>query len=306
MKLMLAVAASATIAAVPTEALADEFYAVTPSGAAEAIFAGKPEATSSALSNQCINLGWTVVSAAPNTVTCEAPMSFGQSLAGTLLMGNRYSTPPRQFYRFNIVEHEGRARVQLSGWMELQMAFGQMRRTDFSGAPFHNSAMNLLIASGGKFPVGTSFPNHAVIGVTLDSVETPTRGARVTFVDPGSAGEVAGIQTGDVITRIARTRVQNAGNIFDGLAKAAKGASYPVEIVREGKKITLTLERRFHPAAGAPDWSEEEIANHTEQKPTINPMSIADELAKFAKLRDDGVITVDEFEAQKAKLLTSP
>ena len=33
------------------------------------------------------------------------------------------------------------------------------------------------------------------------------------------------------------------------------------------------------------------------------PSSAADELAKFAKLRDDGVISNEEFEAKKAQLL---
>ena len=33
------------------------------------------------------------------------------------------------------------------------------------------------------------------------------------------------------------------------------------------------------------------------------PADIADELAKFAQLRSDGIITDDEFEAQKARLL---
>jgi hypothetical protein len=39
------------------------------------------------------------------------------------------------------------------------------------------------------------------------------------------------------------------------------------------------------------------------QVPAAPPASIADELAKLDRLRDEGVITEDEFEAQKARLL---
>jgi hypothetical protein len=42
----------------------------------------------------------------------------------------------------------------------------------------------------------------------------------------------------------------------------------------------------------------------TTPEPTQAVGSVADELAKLAALRDSGVLTEDEFEAQKAKLLT--
>lgn len=46
------------------------------------------------------------------------------------------------------------------------------------------------------------------------------------------------------------------------------------------------------------------IRQHSSGIPSFTaPMSIADEIAKFAKLRDDGLITDSEFDAQKARLL---
>ena len=39
------------------------------------------------------------------------------------------------------------------------------------------------------------------------------------------------------------------------------------------------------------------------QAPAVHPASIADELAKLDRLRDEGTITDEEFEAQKARLL---
>jgi hypothetical protein len=40
--------------------------------------------------------------------------------------------------------------------------------------------------------------------------------------------------------------------------------------------------------------------------PSSGPVSVADELQKLADLRDRGVLTQEEFEAQKAKLLGEP
>ena len=41
----------------------------------------------------------------------------------------------------------------------------------------------------------------------------------------------------------------------------------------------------------------------SQSPPDAPPLAVADELLKLAQLRDAGVITPDEFEAQKAKLL---
>lgn len=286
----------------PTVAKADQIMAMTPSGAAEALFPGSSEATSGVLANVCINRSWTVQSSTPTMVICEAPMNFGQSLAGQLLMGNSYSTPPRRFFRFNIADFQGHSRVQLSGWMELQMAFGQVRRTDFTDVAFHNSAMNLLIGSGGQYPQGTIFPNHAVLGVGFEAASMPQAGAKVTSVEAGSSAAVAGLQVGDVVTRLSGERIKKVDDLWDGLAKASKLASFPVEIYRRSQKLTVIVPTKMRPEVGAPVWPD--MPQVASAAPGIAASSSpADELAKFAKLRDEGVITLAEFEAQKAKLL---
>lgn len=53
-------------------------------------------------------------------------------------------------------------------------------------------------------------------------------------------------------------------------------------------------------AAGVPFYDEAVAA------PTTTPTSIADELAKLASLRDQGVLSESEFLAEKAKLLSRP
>lgn len=302
---MKSVKASLAVVAVfaATPALADKYFAVTPSGATEMLFADDPQKVVGKLSSACIDAQWTVVTSSTNEVVCEAPMNFGQSLMGQLLMGNSYSTPPRRFFKYNVAQVGGVSRVQATGWMELQMAFGQTRRNDFSGPEFHNSAMSFLGNAGGKFPVGTQFPNHVVMGFESDERPHEKHTAlHVTKVEAGMPADRAGIQVGDMVTRIARKRFKSGDDYLDAIAKAAETPAYEVEIVRAGKSMKLTLARAFRPA-----WAEEVVAvvPPVSQPITVPaaPLSVADELAKLAKLKTDGVITEAEFEAHKKKLL---
>lgn len=117
------------LACITSPALADKFFAVTPSGSAEMLFAENPPTVVGKLSSKCIDSHWTVVTSSSNELGCEAPLNMGQSVLGQMLMGNSYSTPPRRFFRFNVIEVNGISRAQASGWIELQMAFGQVKRT---------------------------------------------------------------------------------------------------------------------------------------------------------------------------------
>ena len=287
-----------------TPAHAAEFLAVTPSGSTEMLF-GEDQATALAkLANRCIESKWPVVSTTASEVVCEVPMSSGQQILGQFLMGNSYSTPPRRFYKFNAVSFNGITRVQAAGWMELQMAFGQINRNDFSGPDFHNAAIIFMGHAGGKLPVGTTFPNHVYMG--FDNEDTQVKGSsafNVTIVEPNMPAEKAGLRVGDVITRIAGKKWKNESDYMNAIAKAAKTSTYPVEILRDGKPMTLTLERAFRPAI-----TEEvvAIAPKTPVAATASasaPVSVADELTKLAKLKTDGIITEEEFTTQKALLL---
>ncbi|WP_246623616.1 PDZ domain-containing protein [Sphingomonas colocasiae] len=289
---------------VSTPALADEYYAVTPSGATEMHFAEPPSAVVGQLASKCIDARWTVISSTTSEVVCESPMSMGESILGQVLMGNSYSTPPRRFFRFNVADLRGISRVQASGWIELQMAFGQMKRTDFSGPEFHNNILNFLGAAGGKLPVGTRFPNHATIGVTFDTTTVGKFMAlRVTKIEPGSPAERAGIQIGDLITQVAKKRFKDPNSFLDATAKAATLPTYEVGIERSGKMLSIPVERAFR-ADIAEAVQPIVVASAAPPPPPAAPISVADELQKLAKLKETGVLTEAEFEAEKRRLLS--
>jgi hypothetical protein len=295
--------AMATILVMSSPAIADEFYAVTPSGATEMVFAEPPSELVGRLSSRCIDTGWSVTSSSNSELVCEAPLNFGQSLLGTMLMGNSYSTPPRRFFKYTVSTVNGLSRVQASGWMELQMAFGQIKRTDFAGPEFHNGAMTFMGNAGGHFPKGTRFPNHAYLGAQLEAVaDGKFVDLRVAAIEPGSAAQQAGVQVGDKITSLALKRFKNADDLLDATAKATKVPSYPVEIVRDGKIMKLTVPRSYRPT-----YDVEVAAKAVAPVPVAitnqAPPSVADELSKLAKLLADGLITQGEFDQQKAKLL---
>lgn len=277
--------------------------AVTPSGTTEAVFDKSLPDTIATLGSYCIDHGWSVTTTTSNQVTCEIPMSMGQSVLGQVLLGNSYSTPPRQFVQFMAAQIGPVSRVQMQNWMELQMAFGQVRRTDFTGPSFHNNAMGVLVDAGARFPPGTTFPNHAVMGVQVD--EQPyqgKQGLRVKAIDPGSAAEHGGMLIGDVVFQIAGKRWKDTSGYLDATAKAAETPTYEVVVARDGKPAKLSLERAFRPAVTAPPFVPVSAASLT-AAPVAGTPSIADELGKLAALREKGFLTEAEFQAQKDRLL---
>lgn len=294
--------AAVALLVVAAPAKADKYFAVTPSGLAEMMFAGMPADVTSRIASRCMDLKWTVISSNASEVTCESPLNMGQSILGQMLMGNSYSTPPRRFFRFNAAQVSGVTRVQASGWMELQMAFGQVKRADFTGPEFQNSIVMFLASAGGKYPVGTTFPNHVMMGFDSDLVAHGRYYVpKIKSVVPGSPAAKAGFQVGDLVTVIAGEKLKSDNDFLDAIARAAKTPTYDVEIVRGGQKLSFTLERAFRPT-----WTEEVIpvvpAPPVTAVSTTLP-SVADELAKLAKLKADGILSEAEFEAQKRKLL---
>lgn len=282
-------------------AFAGKFFAVTPSGKPEMNFSGNGENASSALASKCMDAQWSVVKSSAQEVVCEAPLTTGRQMVAQMLMGNAYSTPPRRYFRFNIVEVGGISRVQASGWVETQMPFGQIQRVDFNNAEFHNSIMNFLGTAGGKPPIGTSFPNHVVMGFDgQNEMSGKYRVMRVQSVRPDTPAARAGLQAGDIVTKIAGRTFKDDNDYFEALEKAAQTPTYNIEIQRNSEKMALALAREYRPSIIETATPKVAATTH-ETKPAD---SIADELAKLYKLKEQGILSDAEFEAQKQKLLS--
>lgn len=289
-------------AAVPAApALADVPYAVTPSGRTEAYFDMPVVGTSDRIANGCADNGWTLVNSTPTVVTCELPVSTMQGILAALTMGNRYSTPPRNYIRFNIAGSGSSSRVQASGWIETQMAFGQVRTQEMDGAHYHNNAMALLTNLDGRYPPGTTFPNHAYFGNQFENADNA--GVVITSVEARSPADRAGMKSGDLLTRIAKEKIKHGGNLLDGMRHAVKAETFDVEVMRAGAKMKLTLPREYRADIVGPAFVEAPPTEAPALAQQIVPLSPADELAKFAKLKADGVITEEEFASQKKRLL---
>lgn len=292
-----------TLVAAASPAFADEPYAVTPSGRTEAVFDLSVVETSDKIANGCADVGWTLVNTTSTMVVCEARLSTMQSVLAALALGNAYSTPPKQFLRFNIAGLGRSSRVQATGWMETQMAFGQTRTQEMTAANYHNNVMNFFQNLSGRFPPGTIFPNHAYLGTQWGAYD-PKTGLTIASVEPGSPAERAGVLPGDVLTKIAREKIKSPDDILDGLRNAAKGPTFELEVRRGGKlqKLSVPTEHRAEITGPAlADLSPEPEPEAPTQ--AVLPLSPADELAKFAKLHEAGILSDEEFAEQKAKLL---
>ncbi len=73
-------------------------------------------------------------------------------------------------------------------------------------------------------------------------------GTIVTRVEPGEAAEKAGIKEGDVIVKVAGKDVTPDQTLSYVVAKIAPGSRVPVELIRDGKRVTLTATVGTRPA----------------------------------------------------------
>jgi S1-C subfamily serine protease len=90
---------------------------------------------------------------------------------------------------------------------------------------------------------------RGTLGVTIDDptpavlrdtkLTGPQSGAVITKVDRGSAGERAGLKSGDVVTRLGERAVINAGFLRTRIALLRIGETAELTILREGKQTTI-------------------------------------------------------------------
>lgn len=224
-----------------------DMVAVTPSGLADMAFpSSEAAAVAGKLANECMNRRMTIVSNLPTEVVCEVPMGVVKGALVQAAIGNSYSTTPRQFVRFALVNLDADVRAQGSAWVETQMALGQVRREPLNGDAIYNGLMNMMETAGGKYLSGTSFPNQAFIGKALsDDQPTTFKGKTtlgITFMDlvVGGTLQNAGAKIGDTLVSINGKTFQNHDEFYDRLRRVVIGAPVKFTVIREGRIVELT------------------------------------------------------------------
>src|SRR5690606_11021210 len=130
------------------------------------------------LANGCLDSGMVVMDQSDRQVTCEINVDDISSVFSQLLLGNSYSTPPRQFIKFNMTSIDDGTRVQANSWIETQLALGQVRRMPLNNDDHQNGMMAFMQKAGADWLPGTTFPNYAFLGVLWSQVELLTVGKK--------------------------------------------------------------------------------------------------------------------------------
>jgi hypothetical protein len=220
--------------------------ATTPSGRAEMMFAytTAPDALT-AVQSTCMDLGWMVTSQSANQVVCEVPMGMMQSAFTQLLIGNSYSTTPRQFARFSMVQVGDHTRVQTQVWAETQMAFGQMQQHQYTDDGTYNNMLNFLGQAGAQFPLGTTFTARPYLGIngvdaTWQNGRRAQYGHRLQTVVERAPGYQWGMRSGDILIKVNnRTFRDNAG--LDNLLNRQRiGQPMTLTVLRDGAEVEVS------------------------------------------------------------------
>lgn len=83
-----------------------------------------------------------------------------------------------------------------------------------------------------------------------DSLGIPhNRGALVQAVEPGRGAAAAGIQPGDVVLRVAGKDVSPQQSLSYIVANVPPGSRIPIELIRDGKRLTVTALVGLRPSA---------------------------------------------------------
>lgn len=90
------------------------------------------EVVKSRIMDGCSSKGIMIKDVQSNSVICGKKMSGNDAFLATLAMGNSYSTTPEKKVRFMIFQNGSNVKVTEQQWMELQMAFDQMKKQELN------------------------------------------------------------------------------------------------------------------------------------------------------------------------------
>lgn len=165
-------------------------------------------------------------------------------------LGQAGKTGRPNFYRIQLEERCAGSRILASGWEELPGFCGGTNERAFDDPLFHNALVDLMVEAGGRLPPGTRFPNHAMIGADSVARTRPEPSLEVTEVEPDSPAMRAGLQAGDLVTRIANRRTRTLEDLNRSLVEAASAANFEIRFLREGREKAARVWRCYGPNSG--------------------------------------------------------
>jgi S1-C subfamily serine protease len=93
---------------------------------------------------------------------------------------------------------------------------------------------------------------HPTLGLTASSVSNDlASGAQVRNVTAGGPADKAGIKENDVVVKVGDRTVADADEFVVAVRQLAIGQDAPIEVIREGRKVTVTV----NPAPDKPSAS---------------------------------------------------
>ncbi len=134
------------------------------------------------------------------------------------------------------------------------MAFGQMRRQQFSDDKTFNNLLGFLVASGGELPPGTR-----ISGIWMGVDGKPISDGKSVYIPvarvlPNSPGAKAGILVGDHVVEVNGKIFKSLDEMKKSLNRVGVGVSYPVVLIRSGVRQTVMLEAQERPLVGTPEY----------------------------------------------------
>ena len=160
----------------------------------------------------------------------------------------------------------------------------------------------------GGHPIREKKHNGGVLRFDAEGVHF--RGFHELFVVPWvDVQELAVEGSEEVQRRVTASRLLTIGVFAFAAKKKAPKNAFVTVATKDGEAIFECTRTGPHAIraklTGAINWVEgRQRAEAAPAVSTAVPASLADELAKLAKLRDDGILTDAEFDAQKVKLLS--
>jgi serine protease Do len=121
---------------------------------------------------------------------------------------------------------------------------------------FGTSPQSFSIGEGGFLAT----ENKAFLGVTTEKADG---GAKITSVSKQSAAEKAGLQIGDIITKIGTTTITNSNELYSAIGKLKPEEKVMVTFLRNGKEQTAEALLGKNKSAVSMNWSEEEFDMET-------------------------------------------